>query len=154
MTWLLNETITAGNSTARVKNFYPDSGLLVLMDINGPISAGMTVTGTESGTTVILSNFTIADEYDLGYEDPLSWKPLLDRAIYAQSGELVTLDSIFSTSVNKQKGLYLVVDTNAVWETVKEDVITDDSGNPLVTDYFFNEGHEQNFQTTYLITEE
>lgn len=95
MTWIINETVIAGNSQARVKNFYPDSGLLVLYDIKGVISAGSTVIGQTSGTTLTLSNFTISDEYDLGYE-PDSWESVLDIAVYDGNGNLVVLDQYFS----------------------------------------------------------
>lgn len=68
MTWKINETVRAGNVTARVKNYYANTDLLVLYDIKGVIQAGTTVIGDTSGTIKTFANFTISDEYDLGYE--------------------------------------------------------------------------------------
>ena len=95
MTWILNETVTAGNSQARVKNYYPESGLLVLYDISGTIEVGSTIVGQTSGTSLTLSSFVISDAYDLGYE-PDSWADVLDIAIYDGNGNLVVLDQYFS----------------------------------------------------------
>lgn len=94
MTWILNETVTAGNSQARVKNFYPESGLIVLYDIEGVIGAGSTIVGQTSGTTLTLSNFTISDEYDLGYE-PTTIVDILENVVYDGNGNLVVLDQYF-----------------------------------------------------------
>ena len=40
MNWNYNEIVRSGNSTARIKNFYPDTGLVVLYDIKGYFEAG------------------------------------------------------------------------------------------------------------------
>lgn len=95
MTWAFNETVRAGNSTARVKNYYPETGLLVLYDIQGEFSEGSIITGDDSGTTVTISEFTVAFEYDIFY-DPDPWEPYLPLIVSLDSGSYVALDSHFT----------------------------------------------------------
>jgi len=90
---LVGETINAGNSTARVKNYYSANGLIVLMDVNGTFESGTTITGTDSGTVLTLSNFTINRDYDLGYED-LNWDNI--NAISLDNGSIIALDAHFT----------------------------------------------------------
>ena len=101
MTWIINETVTAGNSTARIKNYYPLTGLVVLYDIKGDIKAGSTIVGSASGTSLTLSNFTISDEYDLGYE-PTFWTEFINSvgpgtAIYDGNGEYIVPDEYINS---------------------------------------------------------
>lgn len=84
------ETVRSGNATAVVKNYDPNTGFLVLMDVNGTLQAGMTITGDVSGDTLTLSAFTIADEYDLGY-DYTGWEPILPVIVTLEDGDFVTL---------------------------------------------------------------
>lgn len=95
MSWYFNETVRSGNSQARVKNFYPETGLIVLYDIKGVIEAGMTIVGDESNTTLTLSEFNITLDYDLNYE-PDYWDNILDRTIYDGDGNLVAIDAYFT----------------------------------------------------------
>lgn len=95
MTWYYNEIVRSGNSQARVKNFYPETGLLVLYDIHGDIGVGSTIVGDDSGTTLTLTQFNISLEYDLGYE-PDYWETYLEKAIYDGNGNLVALEEHFT----------------------------------------------------------
>jgi hypothetical protein len=95
MTWYFNEIVRSGNSQARIKNYYPDTGLIVLYDIKGVIEAGSTIVGDESGTTTTLTNFVIAREFDLGYE-PDYWDYILENGIYDDSGDFIALDAHFT----------------------------------------------------------
>lgn len=111
MSWLLNETVIAGNSQARVKNYYPDTGLIVLYDIKGSIGPGSVIVGTESGTTLQLTDFNIALEYDLGYE-PDNWTQALQKAIYDGNGNLVALERHFTGLPSQDyQTTYLVVES-------------------------------------------
>lgn len=107
--WNFNEVVRSGNSTARVKNFYPESGLLVLMDIQGSFESGMTIVGDESGETLTLSNFTISREYDLGFE-PTYWENVLSNVVYDGNGELIALEEHFTGKPSQDyQTTYLVV---------------------------------------------
>lgn len=109
MTWNFNEVVRAGNSTARVKNYYPDTGLLVLYDIEGVFEPGSVVIGDDSGTTLTLTEFNLAREFDL-YYDPTYWEPVLPIAIYDGNGELVALEEHFTgTPSQDYQTTYLVV---------------------------------------------
>lgn len=100
MSWHYNEIVRSGNSQARVKNFYPESGLIVLHDIQGVIEAGMTIIGDESGTILTLSQFEIADEYDQGYE-PTNWEDILDTMVYDGNGNIVALENHFTGKLSQ-----------------------------------------------------
>lgn len=109
MTWNFNETVRAGNSTARIKNYYPDTGLVVLYDINGSFDVGTTITGDDSGTTLTLSEFAITRDYDLYYE-PEYWQSIIENIIYTDNGEIVALDAHFTGKLNQDyQTTYLVV---------------------------------------------
>ena len=102
MTWQYNEIIRSGNSMARLKNYYPSTGLVVLYDIKGVFSAGMTIVGDDSGTSLTLSNFVIANEYDSGYDrtywnDPMSnGLSIIDNVIYDGNGNFVAMGEHFT----------------------------------------------------------
>ena len=118
MTWKHNEIVRSGNSQARVKNFYPDTGFIVLMDIKGSIGVGSTIVGDDSGTTLTLTNFEIADKYDSGY-DPTYWddplfngQSVLDSVIYDEGevGYWLALDEHFTGQPSQDYQIdYLVV---------------------------------------------
>jgi hypothetical protein len=95
MSFAIEEIVRSGNTTARVKNYYPETGLLVLYDIQGTLETGMTVVGDDSGVSTTLDNFVIADEYDLGYE-PTNWTDILDSVIYDGNGNLVAQEEHFT----------------------------------------------------------
>lgn len=95
MTWFFNERVRAGNSSARVKNYYPETGLLVLYDIAGEFKEGTTITGDDSGTSITFSEFTVSLEYDI-YYDPDPWEPVLDELVTLDSGSFVALDAHFT----------------------------------------------------------
>lgn len=95
MTWQYNEIVRSGNSQARVKNFYPETGLIVLYDIRGQIGVGSTIVGDESGTTLTLTQFNISLEYELGYE-PDNWSSIIDSVVYDGDGNIVALDEHFT----------------------------------------------------------
>lgn len=95
MSWAFNEIVRSGNSTARVKNYYPDTGLLVLYDIQGEFAEGSTITGDDSGTSVTLSEFTVSFDFDI-YFDPDPWEFYLPVAITLDSGAFVALDQHFT----------------------------------------------------------
>lgn len=95
MSWAFNEVVKAGNSTARVKNYYPDTGLLVLYDIYGEFAEGSTIVGNDSGTTVVISEFTVSFEYDIFY-DPDPWEEILPNIVTLDTGSFVALDEHFT----------------------------------------------------------
>jgi glycosyltransferase involved in cell wall biosynthesis len=95
MTWQLNELVYSGNNQARVKNYYPDTGLIVIYDIYGDFQAGMTIVGGETGTTLTLTEFNITLDYDLRYE-PDEWEQALADAIYDGDGNIVALEEHFT----------------------------------------------------------
>lgn len=95
MTWAFNEVVRSGNSTARVKNYYPDTGLLVLYDIQGEFTEGSTITGDDSGTTVTFSEFTVSFDFDI-YYDPDPWETFLPNIVSLDSGSFVALDTHFT----------------------------------------------------------
>ena len=95
MNWAFNETVRAGNSTARVKNYYPDTGLLVLYDINGEFAEGSIITGDDSGSTVVFSEFTVSFDYDI-YYDPDPWEAILPNIVSLDSGSYVATDAFFT----------------------------------------------------------
>lgn len=84
------ETIRSGNSTATLKNYYANN-LIILMNVQGSFEAGMAITGDLSGTTLVLSNFSIEDKYDLDY-DYTGWDELLPIIVTQEDGEFVTLE--------------------------------------------------------------
>lgn len=109
MTWNFNEVVRSGNSTARVKNYYPEIGLIVLMDIQGEFEPGMTIVGDDSNTTLSLTNFTISREFDLFY-DPTYWDDVLPFVVYDGNGEIVALDEHFTGKPSQDyQTTYLVV---------------------------------------------
>lgn len=110
MSWNFNEIVRSGNSQARVKNYYPDTGLLVIYDIYGVFEVGDTIVGDETGTTLTLSEFNISYDYDL-YFDPNYWEPILPSVVYDEgSGEFVALDEHFTEQPSQDyQTTYLVV---------------------------------------------
>lgn len=110
MNWYFNEVVRSGNSQARVKNFYPETGLIVLYDIKGVIEAGMTIVGDESGTSLTLTEFNIALEFDLFYE-PEYWETVIDNTIYDGDGNLVAIDQYFTGLLSQDyQAEFLVVE--------------------------------------------
>lgn len=95
MSWSFNEVVRSGNSTARVKNYYPDTGLVVLYDIYGQFEAGDTIVGDDSGTELTLSEFTLSYDYDL-YYDPTYWESILPIVIYDGNGNIIALEEHFT----------------------------------------------------------
>lgn len=93
MSFRIGEVVRSGNATATVKNYYPETGLLVLMNIQGTISVGTTVVGDDSGAVKTFSTFSLSDDYDLEYEatnfDDTS------NFITLDDGEFVALDLHF-----------------------------------------------------------
>jgi hypothetical protein len=100
MTWHFNEIVRSGNSQARVKNFYPETGLVVLYDIRGTIGPGSTIIGDDSGTTLTLTQFNINLDFDLFYE-PNYWESFLEQAIYDGNGDLVATEAHFTGKVSQ-----------------------------------------------------
>jgi hypothetical protein len=110
MNWQYNEVVRAGNATAKIKNFYPDTGLVVLYFIEGEFKPGMTIVGDESGETLTLDAFNITFDYDMGYE-PDYWETVLVDAIYDGLGNLVALDKHFTGKPSQDYQVtYLVVE--------------------------------------------
>lgn len=91
MTFLLFETIRCGNSTAKVKNFYPANNLLVIYDVQGEFQTGSTVVADDSGTTATLSNFVINDDYDLYYDD-YDWIQYVPDMILSEGAHFIFTD--------------------------------------------------------------
>lgn len=109
MSWNFNEVVRSGNSQARVKNYYPDTGLLVIYDIYGTFDVGDTIVGDDSGTTLTLSEFNISYDFDL-YYDPVYWETVLPIVIYDGNGEIVALDAHFDNTLSQDyQTRYLVV---------------------------------------------
>jgi hypothetical protein len=109
MKWNYNEIVRSGNSTARIKNFYPDTGLVVLYDIKGYFEVGSTIVGDESGETLTFNEFTLSRSYDLFF-DPTYWENVLENAIYIDNGEIVALDAHFTGKLNQDYQVtYLIV---------------------------------------------
>jgi hypothetical protein len=112
MNWNFNETVRSGNTTARVKNFYPDTGLVVLYDIYGPVfEVGDVIIGDESGTELTVSEFNISYDYDMYYE-PTYWQEVLPIVIYDGNGQIVAEDYHFTglPSQDYQTRYLVVVD--------------------------------------------
>ena len=94
---------------ARLKNYYPDTGLVVLYDISGVFEAGDTIIGDESGTILTLSEFTLSYDYDLYYE-PQYWEQVLPIVIYDGNGQIVAEDYHFTGLPSQDyQTTYLVV---------------------------------------------
>jgi hypothetical protein len=110
MSWNFNEIVRSGNSQARVKNYYPDTGLLVIYDIYGVFEVGDTIIGDESGTTLTLTEFNISYDFDL-YYDPTYWDNVLPNVVYQESdGEILALDEHFTGLPSQDyQTTYLVV---------------------------------------------
>lgn len=109
MSWNFNEIVRSGNSMARLKNYYPDTGLVVLYDIKGVFEPGDTIIGDDSGTILTLSEFTISYDYDLYYE-PEYWQQVLPIVIYDGNGKIVALDAHFTGLPSQDyQTTYLVV---------------------------------------------
>lgn len=109
MNWNYNEIVRSGNSQARVKNFYPDTGLIILYDIKGIIEAGMTIVGDESNTSLTLTTFEILDIYDFDF-DPTYWDDILENVIYDGNGNWIALDEHFTGKPSQDYQItYLVV---------------------------------------------
>lgn len=85
------ETVRSGNSTATVKNYETDTGVLVLMNIKGHFEPGMTIVGDVSGDTLTLTRFIINDDYDLNH-DYDGWTDLLEIQVVCDDGAFVTTD--------------------------------------------------------------
>jgi len=110
MSWNFNEVVRSGNSQARVKNYYPDTGLLVLYDIYGKFEYGDVVVGDDSGTELTLSEFTVSYDYDL-YYDPNYWETVLPILIYDGNGKIVAMDKHFTGLPSQDyQTTYLVVE--------------------------------------------
>lgn len=102
MSWIINEIVRAGNSTARVKNYYANTDLLVLYDIRGSFGSGTTVVGDTSGTTKTFTTFTISREYDLGYEPIDYWNAILsipENYLVTDNNESIVIDEYFNTTI-------------------------------------------------------
>jgi hypothetical protein len=109
MSWNFNEVVRSGNSQARVKNYYPDTGLLVIYDIYGVFQVGDTLVGDETGTTLTLSEFNISYDFDL-YYDPDYWESVLPNVVYDGNGEFVALEEHFTGLPSQDyQTTYLVV---------------------------------------------
>lgn len=109
MNWNYNEIVRSGNSQARVKNFYPDTGLIILYDIKGIIEAGMTIVGDESNTSLTLTTFEILDIYDFDF-DPTYWDDILENVIHDGNGNWIALDEHFTGKPSQDYQItYLVV---------------------------------------------
>jgi hypothetical protein len=101
MTWAFNEIVRAGNSTARVKNYYPETGFIVLYDIYGEFDEGAVITGDDSGTSTTLTEFNVAFEFDIFY-DPDPWEPVLPLIVTLDSGSYVALDEHFTGKASQE----------------------------------------------------
>lgn len=110
MTWIYNEVVTSGNSTARVKYYNEQTGLIVLYDIRGTFGPGSTIVGEDSGTTLTLTNFSIDSTFDLGYDDD-DFEAIFENTIYDEgSGEMIALDDHFTGKKTQDyQTKYLVV---------------------------------------------
>lgn len=118
MKWNYNEIVRSGNSQARIKNYYVDTGLVVLYDIKGIFEVGSTIVGDDSGNVLTLSEFEISNAYDIGYE-PTYWEDLLDngKSIIdgvvcdeGEEGNWIALDEHFTGKSSEDYQIdYLVV---------------------------------------------
>jgi hypothetical protein len=111
MTWMTNEVVRSGNATARVKSYFPETGLIVLYSIQGDIRAGSTIVGDDSGTTLRLTNFEISTEYDDPKYDSTFWDDIEDLYIYDGTGQIVVADGYFTgkESQDYQTNYYVVI---------------------------------------------
>ena len=109
MSWNFNEIVRSGNSMARLKNYYPDTGLVVLYDISGVFEPGDTIIGDDSGTELTISEFNISYDYDMYYE-PTYWQEVLPIVVYDGNGKIVALDKHFTGKPSQDyQTTYLVV---------------------------------------------
>jgi len=89
--FLYREIVRSGNSTAKVKNYFPETGLLVLMSINGSFSPGMVVTGDVSGFSKTLTTFDVNEDFDLNYKD-LDWEVDKEIILVDEWGNAIIVD--------------------------------------------------------------
>jgi len=106
------ELVRSGNSTARVNYYFPSNNFVILTDIRGGINSGDTIVGDDSGFSLTLRSFSIADQYDIGtsnYFEPIYSNVVTlgvngddpDAAEFRQpgdqdDGELVVIDEYFT----------------------------------------------------------
>ena len=100
MSWLINEIVRSGNSTARVKSYDSTTNFIVLFDIYGTIEDGSVIIGDESGTSGILNNFIVSEIYNDDQYANKEWDDL-DYFIYDDTGELVALDQHFTGKLSQ-----------------------------------------------------
>lgn len=105
---LRNDIVTIGNYTARIKNYYPSNGVVVLFDVypydaQANIVAGMTMTTQDGGETITLnsSNFIVDWEpYGTNYDE---WEIDLNTApILTCEGGYIATNEHFTGKMQTQ----------------------------------------------------
>lgn len=96
MIWYINEIVTSGSSTARIKSYDKDTGYMVIMDMQGDdFYSGCTIVGAESGSVGTLSNFSVDDELEKDEYTNTEWDDL-DNMVFDGDGNLVGIDEHFT----------------------------------------------------------
>lgn len=94
--FLRNEIVRAGNSTAKVKFHDPANNIIVLYDIVGEFSSGMTITGDDNNGVLTLEVFTLDSEanqyyFDLHFDDWEEGDGIFEYVV-VDDGNYVVLD--------------------------------------------------------------
>lgn len=92
--WRVGEVVRTGNSTGIVKSYNSDTNFIVITNINGSFESGNFITGDDSGASGILNNFSIDDQYDIGFADT-SWDDIAEIAVTIDTGAYVAIDEHF-----------------------------------------------------------
>jgi hypothetical protein len=92
--WRVGEVVRTGNSTGVVKSYDSVTTLIVITNINGVFETGDFIIGDDSGSSGILNNFIVSEEYDINYADK-SWSLIEDISITIDTGSYVAIDDHF-----------------------------------------------------------
>jgi hypothetical protein len=104
----INEVVRAGNSTARVKNYYAN-GTIVLYDIVGEFRSGQAISCDDSGEIIVLQNFTVDLIYDLEHDDRFDYENA--NLVVTDTGSYIATDAHFNGKPSQEyQSTYLVIE--------------------------------------------
>jgi hypothetical protein len=90
----IGEIVRAGNSSAKVQQYDPETGFIVLNNVEGSIEAGTTIIGEESNTSLTLTNFEIDNKYALDPYRIYDWESYVDKLIIMENdNSILTTDN-------------------------------------------------------------
>lgn len=98
MSWLINEIVYNGNSTAKVQSYNSETRFIVLKDIQGEFPDGCFITGAESGASGILNGFRVSEDYSSEEYGNTEWNDLNNMVFESGDGpcELIAIDEHFT----------------------------------------------------------